>query len=99
MSDAELRGLLIDCLALWGMPGRVVVGETGMQVLAGDGVFVLQRAPEAMRPVRWLLRTPVRDAAGRPPRAASSFGAALTALRHALGGADGPALRVGSGTA
>lgn len=96
MTDAELRGLLMDCLALWGVAGRVSVTDAGLQVITGDGVFVLQRASEDMHPVRWLLRTPVREAAGRPPRAAPSIVAALTALRNALGAQGGAGLRIGS---
>lgn len=96
MSDAELRGLLSDCLLLWGVPGRVSAGDTGMQVITERGAFVLQRVPEEMRPVRWLLRTPEREAAGRPPRTAPSVVAILTALRNALGGEGGAGLRIGS---
>jgi hypothetical protein len=85
MTDAELRALLRDCLALWRVDGGVSAGDTGLRIATGDGVFVVQRAPEDMRPVRWLLQTPIRAAAGRPPRAAPSIVALLSALRNALG--------------
>jgi hypothetical protein len=94
MTDAELRGLLIDCLGLWGVDGRVTAGDAGMEVRTMDGLFVVQHAPPDMRPVRWLLQSPPRRAAGRPPRAAPSIGALLSALRNALGAERGVSLRV-----
>jgi hypothetical protein len=96
MTNAELRLLLRDCLLLWDVAGRVTVGDGGMTIDTPDGKFVLQRAGPEMRPVRWLLQTPVRAAAGRPPRAAPSIVAALSALRNALGGAGGAPLRIGA---
>src|SRR6185437_13783152 len=93
LTDAELRALLIDCVALWGVEARVTVGADGMEIAAEDGTCLLQRAPPDMRPVRWLLHTPERRAAGRPPRAAPSIVALLTALRNALGGDGGNRLR------
>ncbi len=56
----------------------------------------MQRAPVDMRPVRWLLQTPERRAANRPPRAAPSIVAVLTALRNALGAEGGNRLRIGA---
>lgn len=97
VTDAELSGLLQECLLLWGIQARVTPDETGMRIVAAEGEFVLQPAPVATRPIRWLLQTPVRAAAGRPPRAAPSIGAALAALRQALGGAAGSAVRIGLG--
>ena len=96
MTDAELRLLLRDCLTLWDVPGQVTVTDQGMAVDTPDGRFVLQRATADMRPVRWLLQTPARAAAGRPPRAAPSIVAALSTLRNAVGAAGGAALRIGS---
>jgi hypothetical protein len=49
-----------------------------------------------MRPVRWLLHTPERRASNRPPRAAPSIVALLTALRNALGAESGNRLRIGA---
>jgi hypothetical protein len=97
MTEAELRGLLIDCLTLWGVDGRVAVGEAGMEIRTMVGVFVVQYAPADMHPVRWLLQSPPRRAAGRPPRAAPSIGALLSALRNALGAERGVSLRIGAG--
>ncbi len=96
-TDAELRALLIDCVALWGVPARIAVDADGMEIAAKDGTFLLQRAPHDLRPMRWLLHTPERRAANRPPRAAPSIGAALIALRNALGAEAGNKLIVGSG--
>ena len=96
MTDAELRGLLRDCLTLWDVDGRVTATGDGMAIDTPDGQYTLQRASPGLRPVRWLLQTPVRAAAGRPPRVAPSIVAALSALRNALGGAGGTTLRIGA---
>ena len=76
MTDAELRALLLDCLSLWGVAGRVEAHADGLAV---NDTFIVQRAPTDMRPVRWLLHRP-----GRGPRPAPSIGALLTALRNAV---------------
>ncbi len=93
MTDAELRMLLIDCLKLWGVEARVAPGADGMEVAE----LLVQRAPTEMRPVRWLLHTLERRAAGRPPRALPSIVALLAALRNALGAEGGNRLVVGPG--
>jgi hypothetical protein len=95
ITDAELRALLVDCLSLWGVEARVVVGADGFEIAGRDDRFLLQRAPEEIRPVRWLLDTPERRAVHRPPRAAPSIGAALTALRDTLGVERGNRLVIG----
>jgi hypothetical protein len=97
MTDAELRGLLIDCLTLWGIDGKLAIGEAGMELRTLYGLFVVQHAPSDMHPVRWLLQTPPRRAANRPPRAAPSIAALLSALRNALGAERGISLRIGAG--
>ena len=97
MTDAELRGLLIDCLTLWRIDGRVVAGDVGMEVRTMDGLFAVQRADPDLHPVRWLLHTPLRRAANRPPRVAPSIGALLSALRNAVGADRGVSLRIGAG--
>jgi hypothetical protein len=97
MTDAEMRALLIDCLTVWGIPASVLAGDTGLQIAAQDGIYVLHRAAPEMRPARWLLQTPARQAANRPPRAAPSIVALLTALRNALGADGGNRLRIGIG--
>ena len=95
-TDAELRALLLDCAALWSVAARITPGTDGMAIAAQPGTFVLQRAPEDLRPVRWFLHTPDRRAAARPPRALPSIGAALLALRHALGADSGNRLTIGA---
>jgi hypothetical protein len=97
MTDAELRALLIDCLALWGVRGRVTANDNGMTITTDDGTYLLQRAAMEMRPARWLLQTPARRTANRPPRAAPSIVALLTALHNALGAEGGNRLRIGMG--
>jgi hypothetical protein len=95
-TNAELCALLIDCATLWQIDARIAVCETGMEIATTTGTYLLQRAPRDMRPIRWLLHTPERRAANRPPRAAPSIGAALTALRNALGAETGNKLRIGA---
>jgi hypothetical protein len=97
VTDAELRALLVDCLTLWGVRGRVVVADHGLTISTDEGPFSLQRAAADMRPVRWFLQTPPRLAANRPPRALPSIVALLAALRNALGAEGGNRLRIGSG--
>ncbi len=91
MTDAELRALLLDCLALWGVKGRVEAADAGIRIIADTATLGVERAPVDMRPVRWLLHRP-----NRPPRVAPSIGALLTALRNALGAEGGNKLRVGA---
>ena len=96
MTDAELRALLRDCMVLWSVDARVAVEAEGIEVAADDAVLLIQRATADMRPVRWLLHTPERMAADRPPRALPSIVALLAALRNALGAGGGNRLRVGA---
>jgi hypothetical protein len=96
MTDVELRALLADCAMLWQIEARIAVCPDGIEIAAGDGAYLLQRAAPDRRPIRWLLHTPERRAADRPPRAAPSIGAALTALRNALGAETGNKLRIGA---
>ncbi|HVY16675.1 MAG TPA: hypothetical protein VHB27_15730 [Rhodopila sp.] len=95
MTDAELRNLLTDCLRLWAVAGTVTVRDSGLAIETPDGTFTVARADAALRPVRWFYATPERTAAGRPPRAAPSIVALLSALRNAMGGEGGDRLRVG----
>jgi hypothetical protein len=96
MTEAELRGLLLDCLTLWGVEVRLTAGPEGWEIETEDGAFSIARADPALRPVRWFLQTPERRAVGRMARATPSIGAALSALRNNLGAASGPKLRIGS---
>ena len=97
MTDAELRSLLLDCLKLWEVSGKVVVHESDVAIETPRGAFTVARADPDLRPVRWFCQTPERAAAGRPPRAAPSIVALLSALRHAMDGAGGHRLRIGDG--
>ena len=92
MTDTELRMLLLDCLLLWGLKGRVEVADASMLVTVDTSALQIERAPDDMRPVRWLLHRP-----DRPPRIAPSIGALLTALRNALGAEYGNKVLIGSG--
>lgn len=97
MTDAELRGLLVDCLTLWGIAGKITPEADGLAIATTDGSFLLQRAPHDLRPVRWFLQTPARRSAGRQPRAIPSIVALLSALRNAVGAEGGGTARIGTG--
>jgi hypothetical protein len=96
VTDAELRALLNDCLALWDVKARLAAGDGGLQIQAEAGTFLVQRVPGDMRAVRWLLQTPERHAADRPPRAVPSIVALLSALRNALGAERGTRVIIGA---
>jgi hypothetical protein len=95
MTDAQLRALLLDCLKLWEVKGKVTVCDTGLDIETAGGVFTVARADLDLRPLRWLYQTPERAAAGRPPRAAPSIVALLSGLRNAMEGTGGDRLRIG----
>jgi hypothetical protein len=97
MTDAQLRALLLDCLKLWEVKGKISVGDVGLAIETPGGVFTVARADPDLRPVRWFYQTPERAAAQRPPRAAPSIVALLSALRNAMEGTGGDRLRVGGG--
>ena len=89
--------LLLDCLKLWDVQGRVEAADKGLAVLAPAGRFLVRRAEPDLQPVRWFIQTPEREAAGRQPRAVPAIGALLTSLRNALGATPGSRLRIGAG--
>lgn len=95
MTDAVLRALLLDCLELWDVQGKVTVGEAEVVIETPSGAFSVARAEVALRPVRWFLQTPERAAAKRPPRAVPSIVALLSALRNVMEGRIGERLRIG----
>ncbi|HEY0184285.1 MAG TPA: hypothetical protein VGC09_15855 [Rhodopila sp.] len=95
MTEAQFRTLLLDCLKLWEVPGRVTVREHDVAIETPAGLFTVARADPDLRPLRWFYQTPEREAARRPPRAAPSIVALLSALRNAMEGAGGDRLRVG----
>jgi hypothetical protein len=95
VTDAELANLCQDCLAVWGVAGRVVPGEGGISVAADGVVCTIARAPPERRPARWLMQTDARAAAGKPPQAANSITGLLGGLRDAVGAeVSGPGLDV-----
>jgi hypothetical protein len=95
VTDAQLRALLLDCLQLWEVPGKVAAGDAGLVIETPAGAFTVAAADPDLRPLRWFYQTPERSAAGRPPRAAPSIVALLSALRNVMEGAGGDRLRVG----
>lgn len=97
MTDAQLRSLLLDCLALWEVPGTITVRDHDLAIETASGVFTITRANADLRPVRWFHQTPERAAAGRPPRAAPSIVALLSALRNVMEGKGGDRLRISGG--
>ncbi len=92
----ELRALLVDCVTLWSVEARITACADGVDITTDSGTFRVQRAAGDMRPARWLLQTPERRAANRPPRATPSIVALLTALRNTLGAESGNKLRIGA---
>jgi hypothetical protein len=83
-------------MRLWQVDATVTGVAEGVEIVATDGTFLVQRSPREMRPVRWLLQTPERRAAARPPRAVPSIVALLASLRNALGAEGGNKLRIGT---
>ncbi len=95
MTDAELRSLLLDCLKLWEVEGKITAGAPGLSISTPGGIFTVARAGPELRPLRWFYQTPERAAAKRLPRAAPSIVALLSALRNAMEGTGGDRLRIG----
>jgi hypothetical protein len=95
VTDAQLRSLLLDCLKLWEVTGKITAHEAGLAIDTSAGRFTVSRADPELRPLRWFYQTPERTAARRAPRAAPSIVALLSALRNAMAGAGGERLRVG----
>lgn len=93
-TQAELANLLADSLALWGVAGRVTPEAAGLRLHHAGADYTITAG---QAPVRWLLQTPARVAAGRGPRAVPSIVALLTALRAALEVPPGAPMRVGAG--
>jgi hypothetical protein len=97
MTDAELRSLLVDSLKLWEVSGKVIATDETVSIETDQGAYSVTRASPDLLPVRWFYQTPERRAANRPPRAAPSIVALLSALRNAMNGSGGQMLRVGGG--
>ena len=91
MTPPELRALVSDGLALWGVAAAVSVAEDGVALLAPDGTPLRVRAaPPGERPVRWWLERPGQK------RPCTSVLGLLRGLRNAAGAgeAEAPRLRV-----
>ena len=95
MTQAEFLSLLRDCLSLWDIDARLVAEDDGLVLFAEGGRYHLAAVDASLRPARWRLQTPAREAAGRPARMHPSIGALLSALRNELGAHRGNRLRVG----
>ena len=91
MTDAELRALLLDCLALWGVKGRVEGLEIGIQIIMDTTTLQISG-----RPPTCCLCVGCCTAPNRSPRVAPSIVALLTALRNALGAEGGNKIRIGA---
>ena len=96
-SPHQIRALLRDCAVLWDVEARVEFDGDGVALIVSGERYVVREAPPELRPVRWFLQTPERAAANRPPRAAPSVVALLSALRNALGAEPGSTLRISHG--
>ncbi len=98
MTPPELRALVSDSLALWGVAAAVRIAEDGVALTAPDGTPLrLRPAPPEERPVRWWLVRPGQE------RPCTSVLGLLRGLRNAVGAgeaADAPRrLRVAPGEA
>ncbi len=87
-TDAELRSLLVDCLKVWDLEGRVTAENAGLVVAAGEATCVVRAGPA---PTRWFVTT------GGRTRPVPSVVALLSAVRRGLGVAPGVRARVGVG--
>lgn len=90
MTPPELRALLADSLAVWGVEARAEIAEDGVRV-AGIGageVGPLLVTPADQPPIRWWLTR--ADGTRRP---CTSVLGLLRSLRNALGGGETRRLR------
>ena len=89
MTPPELRDLLADSLALWGVAARPRVVEEGVAVDAPDGMVLRVTAGSPVElPVRWWL-----ERSGQRRGCTSVLGL-LRALRNAVGADVGAARRL-----
>ncbi len=95
MTQAETLSLLLDCLSLWGVQGKLVAEADGIALNMNGARYHVAAVDASLRPARWQLQTPAREAAGLSARMHPSIGALLSALRNELGSNTGTRLRVG----
>ena len=93
MTPPELRALVSDSLALWGVRAVVSIAEDGVALRAPDGTPLRVRPAAAEeRPLRWWLERPGQR------RPCTSVLGLLRGLRNAVGageaGSDARRLRV-----
>jgi len=80
----ELRDLLADSLAVWGVPARAVVANDGVAITTPDGTALqITTAAQAELPIRWWLAKPGQR------RPCTSMLGLLRTLRNAVGAGDG----------
>ena len=84
MTDAQVRTLLLDCLRLWQVEGKITAGDIGLVIETQAGSFTVTQADPDLRPLRWFYQTPQRAAALRPPRGVPSVVALLSGLRNVM---------------
>jgi hypothetical protein len=89
LTPPELRDLLRDALALWGVPARPEVTVDWVTLTAPDGTPLrIWPAAPTEHPVRWWLE---RGAQRRP---CTSVLGLLRSLRNAVGAGEGEARRL-----
>ena len=83
MTPPELRALVLDGLALWGVASAVAVDGDGVALAAPDGTRLrVAPAPPDERPIRWWLERPGHR------RPCTSVLGLLRTLRNAVGGGE-----------
>ena len=83
MTPPELRALVSDAVALWGVAAAVSVAEDGVALEAPDGTLLrIRPAPSRERPVRWWLERPGQK------RPCTSVLGLLRGLRNATGAGE-----------
>jgi hypothetical protein len=84
MTPPELRALVSDSLALWGVAGATVaIAEDGVALLAPDGTPLrIRPASLEERPLRWWLERPGQR------RPCTSILGLLRGLRNAVGAGE-----------
>lgn len=88
MTPPELRALLADSLALWGVEGRTAVDGGGVVVAVPGGItFSIRPAMTEDRPIRWWLERPGQR------RPCTSVTGLLRSLRNSLGAGEDEGIR------
>ena len=88
MTPPELRALVSDSLALWGVSAAVTIAEDGVALLAPDGTPLrLRPASPEERPLRWWLERPGQR------RPCTSVLGLLRGLRNAVGAGEAAGAR------